>query len=250
MFMDVVASDQEAVVRPDLAGIRMMVTGLTSSVGVDLCRVFAEHRARMVIQSPEASPEIAVLASVLAQTADEIKLYNDAIEPGEGAVRFAQTAAQVFGGLDAVINLVTVTGAEMEDLASVADVEALATAKLLDAALITKVAANRMRLTWTEGMVLNVIKMAPPATPAEAAIAGVLRTALATMTRKEAEEWSGQGIRINAIGPRALLKTGSAGACLTSEADIAALALHLASKKGRALSGHVFDAEGISTRGC
>ncbi len=56
-------------------------------------------------------------------------------------------------------------------------------------------------------------------------------------------------MRINAVAPRVATGAASAGACLTSEPDIAALALHLASKKGRNLSGHVFDAEGVA-QGC
>ena len=41
------------------------------------------------------------------------------------------------------------------------------------------------------------------------------------------------------------MTTQTAGACLTNEPDIATLALYLASRKGRSLSGHVFDADGM-----
>jgi 3-oxoacyl-[acyl-carrier protein] reductase len=36
---------------------------------------------------------------------------------------------------------------------------------------------------------------------------------------------------------------------MTSEPEVAALALYLASKRGRNLSGHVFDAEGVAPHG-
>jgi 3-oxoacyl-[acyl-carrier protein] reductase len=38
----------------------------------------------------------------------------------------------------------------------------------------------------------------------------------------------------------------SGGAVLTNEPDVATLALYLASHKGRSLSGHVFDADGMT----
>jgi len=105
-----------------------------------------------------------------------------------------------------------------------------------------------MRLTLTEGMVLNVMMMPAPSTASETALAGVARTALAAATRHDARTWSPHGVRINAIGPRAMPL--EAGACLASEPDIAALALYLASKRGRTLSGHIFDAAGIAARRC
>jgi 3-oxoacyl-[acyl-carrier protein] reductase len=71
------------------------------------------------------------------------------------------------------------------------------------------------------------------------------------MTRAEAQQWAERGIRINAVGPRGLLPDEpSGGACLASEPDLAALALYLASRRGRQLSGHVFDAAGVARRGC
>jgi 3-oxoacyl-[acyl-carrier protein] reductase len=76
----------------------------------------------------------------------------------------------------------------------------------------------------------------------------VARTALAAITRGEAAAWAPHGIRVNAIGPRAT--TPDAGAYLTSEPDIAALALYLASKRSRTLTGHIFDAAGVAARRC
>ena len=110
------------------------------------------------------------------------------------------------------------------------------------AALVTRVVANRMRTMLNEGLILNVMTMPTPRTAGEAALAGVARTALAAVTRGEAATWAPHGIRVNAIGPRAT--TPDAGA------DIAALALYLASKRSRTLTGHIFDAAGVAARRC
>lgn len=251
MLMSVVEHKTFASVYPELAGARVLVTGLTPSAGVDLARAFAEHKARLVLQTPEDAPEITELAALLAQSASEIELYTRSIGPGDDAIKFAKTAVQSFGGLEAAINIITVSPDDLADCMTLEDVEALVSSKLSAALEMTRVIANRMRLTLGTGLVLNVV-MAPSArSGVEAALVGLLRASLAAMTRTEAQHWASQAIRINAIAPRASLPGDPpSGACLTSEPDMAALALYLASKKGRQLTGHVFDAEGVAGRGC
>lgn len=251
MLMSVPVAEVGAHVYGELAGTRVLVTGLSASCGVDLARALAEHKARLILQTADVSDEMAALAAVLAEEASEIKLYNDAVTSGDAAVKLAQKAAAAFGGLDVAINIVTVTRADVAGRASIEDIEDLVSEKLLAATLVTRVAANRMRLTMNEGLVLNIVRTFEPATAGEIAVCGILRAALATMTRSEAAQWAGEAIRINAIGPRSLLpEDPPGGAALASEPDIAALTLYLASKKGRKLSGHVFDAEGVAGRDC
>ena len=249
MFMSVVAADRGVAVYPELAGSRVMVTGLSPSLGVDLVRAFADHKAHLVVQADEASPEVTEVAALLAETAASVKLTTEPFDSGDAAVRYCQHEMTAAGGLDALVNLISISRAEAGACRSLDDVEDLVSSKLLGATLMTRVAANRMRLTLGTGLVLNVVRMAAPETDAEQAVAGIVRTALAAMTRSEAQHWADQAIRINAVGPSGILGSPG-GACLTSEPDIAALALYLASRKGRQLSGHVFDAAGVAGHGC
>lgn len=249
MFMSVVAEGRGVAVYPELAGSRVMVTGLNPSLGVDLARAFADHKAHLIIQADEETPEIAEVAAMLTETAASVRLFTDRLASGDDAVRFCQRETSAAGGLDALVNLISIDRAEARDCRSLEEVESLISAKLIGATLMTRVAANRMRLTLGTGLVLNVVRMAAPESEAEAAVAGILRSALAAMTRSQAQQWAGQAIRINAVGPSGMVG-GPAAACLTSEPDIAALALYLSSRKGRQLSGHVFDAEGVAGRGC
>ena len=165
-------------------------------------------------------------------------------------MRFAQGPAQSLGGLDIAINLIEVSPSDIAGRSSLDEIETLVSQKLSAATLMTRVIANRMRLTLTEGLVLNVVLMAPATNDAEQAFTGILRAALATVTRREAQTWADKAIRINAIGPRGAIDEAQGGACLTSGTDIAALALYLASRKGRQLTGHIFDAEGVAAAGC
>jgi NAD(P)-dependent dehydrogenase (short-subunit alcohol dehydrogenase family) len=248
MLMTVVGRDLNASVYGELAGVRVLITGLSPDCGVDVARAFAEHRGRLVVHAAADAPENDVLATLLAETASDVKVFTAACADQDAAVRFAQSAAQTYGGLDVVVNLISITPEDLKGRVSIADVEDLVSQKLALPLVVTRVVANRMRTMLTEGLILNVMAMPAPHTAGEAALAGVARTALATITRGEAANWAAHGIRINAIGPRGT--TPDAGACLASGPDIAALALYLASKRSRTLTGHIFDAAGVAARRC
>ena len=250
MFMGVIGTSPEFEVLRELEGRRVLVTGLTASLGVDVARAFSDVKARLIVHTTDLTPEMTALLALMSQSASEIKLYTNPMDNAGGAVRFAQTAAQAYGGLDAVVNLTSITSAEMAGLSSERDVEDLVTHKLSNIAHMTSVIANRMRVILSEGLILNVLAMAHPRDGREAAVAGIARTALAAMTKGEANVWADQAVRINAVGPRVVgIAKGSSGACITNEPDIAALALYLASRRGKTLSGHVFDAEGAASAG-
>lgn len=250
MFMSVVTHAPNVPVYAELAGTRVLITGLSPSSGVDLARGFADHRCRLVLQTGADGPETDAVMTLLAEAAAETRMFTTDLANGEAAVRFAQGPAQAYGGLDVAVNLIEVSPEDFAGRKTLDDVEDLVSQKLLAATLMSRVIANRMRLTLTEGLILNVVLMAHPASDVEQIFAGILRTALATVTRQEASQWADKAIRINAIGPRGTMDSAMAGSCLNSGPDVAALALYLASRKGRQLTGHVFDAEGVAANGC
>ncbi len=248
MFMSVIDNSLTSARYGELAGARVMITGLSPVHGVDIARAFADHKARLVLQTAAGmDEETTALITLLAESAHEIKLFDEPLVTTAEAQKFAQNATQTYGSVDAVINLIPVNAADLAGLQSLEDIESFVAAKLQAASAITRIAANRMRLMLTEGLILNIVVMPDGMTKSATMIGGILRAALATMTRLEAETWAGNGIRINAIGPRANLPGENAPAALASEPEMAAVALYLASKRARGLSGHVFDAEGSLT---
>jgi NAD(P)-dependent dehydrogenase (short-subunit alcohol dehydrogenase family) len=249
MLMSVVPRACEFVSMPELSGTRVLITGLTSAAGFDVARSFADHGARLIIQSPEDSPEMTELATVLAESSSEIRLFNDPLASDGEAVRLVQSAVQDFGGLDTVINLTTIEADAVRKLATYEDVEDVVLNALRLPLRLTEVAANRMRLVWTEGSILNVVRLADVTGGRAMMLADVLSTELAELTRGLARDWAEHGIRVNAVAPPSSLAAmgGDMGA---SDADLAAIALQLACRKGRNVSGHVLDAEGASQRWC
>jgi NAD(P)-dependent dehydrogenase (short-subunit alcohol dehydrogenase family) len=246
MYMSVIEQITSGTIHPELNGARVLLTGLTGAAGVDIARAFADHNCRMVVQADAATPEIAGIAEVLAQSAGEMRLHTGRLGSIIAPTAFAQQAAQAFGGLEIVVNLISLDEDDLEDLAEEAEIEGFVADKLRPALEITRIAANRMRLTLREGLVLNVVRLPETASPHALVLASLIRAALAAITRREAEAWAGEAIRINAVAPVCPLSGGLSGACLQSEPEVAALALYLAGKNGRRLSGLVFDAKGAA----
>jgi len=229
---------------PELAGARVLVTGLETGHGVDIARAFANVGSALVLQAPHMSPELEVLLEVLAASAAGVHVSSDSILDAEAAIKFAQGAMLAFGGIDVVVNLARLDARGIEADAAEGELEECLAQALGGPLNITRVVANRMAVTWVPGLVLNVVTQPTPRTAAELLLGSMARAVLATLTRGEAMRWSDQAVRINAVAPSASTAAGPRQG-LASEPEIAALALHLASKRGKALSGLVFDAAGI-----
>jgi 3-oxoacyl-[acyl-carrier protein] reductase len=223
---------------PELAGKRVLLTGLKGPLGVEVARAFADHKARLVLHACVDDEETQALAEIVAQSAMDVRLFTGSILEPEGMARLARRAVQCYGGLDAVINVAHV--GEPPANASEATIERMVTDLLAMPCLVSRVAANRMKMTMTEGAIINIVAEGRDASPRRRLVAGIARSAVAAMTRTEARTWADGGIRINAIAPTTPLS--SRHDCLNGDPDVASLALHLASGRGHKLSGLVFEA--------
>ena len=161
-------------------------------------------RAKLVVHTTDLSPELIELVALLSQSAGEIRLHTHDISTADAAAAFAQTSAQAYGGLEAAINLASISRDEIDAIRRDGDLETLISAKLAPLAQLTRVIANRMSVVLSEGLILNVLKMPHPENARQEAVAGFARAVLTSMTVKEANSWARQGIRVNAVGPRVL----------------------------------------------
>ncbi|MEO1282749.1 MAG: SDR family NAD(P)-dependent oxidoreductase, partial [Pseudomonadota bacterium] len=246
-FMSVVDELRHDEIYPELAGHRVLITGVSTTLGVDVSRAFADHATQLVIQTSENSPEMDGLTTLLAQSTTGFQVFEKTLDNGDEAVSFLQGPAQsTFGGLEVVVNLIRINPEDMAGRFALDQIEDLIAEKLVPATMIGRIAANRMRLTMTDGLILNVIAAPRSQSPQEMALVDMLRSTLATITRREAESWSNQGIRINAVGPCSFVDEAvGSDQALGGEPDVAALALYLASERGNKLSGHLFDAKNL-----
>jgi NAD(P)-dependent dehydrogenase (short-subunit alcohol dehydrogenase family) len=223
---------------PELAGKRVLITGVTAAHGVDIARAFAEHRARLVLHVADSSDEMAALGEVLAPVAAELNLFTNPLTTADEIAVFARRAMSVYGGIDAVVVLAPLTLGATDG--SLAAIEQRISDVLLAPCLIARVAANRMKLLGTDGIIIHVASLPKGADAHEMAFAAAAKATLAAMTRSDAQTWAADGVRVNAVAP----ETGrSSGSGLVGEPDVAALALFLAAGRGASMSGHVFEAD-------
>jgi len=218
-----------------LAGKRVLLTGISPNDGFDIARAFVDAGARVILQCNESGPAVQALAELLAPDAAELSVHATPLASSESIVLFARGAVAEMGGLDMVVNVVSLDGAAPGGDAGIEAIEAHVSETLLKACLVSRVAANRMRLTLTDGVILTVATLSSTATAAERTFAQVVRSTLAAMTRREAQAWADQGIRFHAVAPDVLNVVAENGA--STEADVAQLALYLANGNGKSLSG-------------
>lgn len=250
MLMSVVDELKLDAVYPELAGARVLVTGLSTTCGIDIARAFADHRARLIVRAAEDTPEINEVAALLNQSAAELRLFTDPdTTDAKAAVAFAQGAAQrAFGGLDVAVNLVTARNQDFAGCADLDEIEQAIAVKLSGLFRMTRVLANRMRLTMTQGSILNVIVPPEATDPATTMLAGMLRSTVAALTRQEAQLWANDAIRINSVVPKPIdpfLDDDDESSAM-GVPDVASLALYLASARASGLSGHIFAATRIA----
>jgi 3-oxoacyl-[acyl-carrier protein] reductase len=223
---------------PELAGKRVLLTGLKGSLGVEIARAFADHKARLVLHACVDDEETQALAEIVAQAAMDVRLFTGPVLDPEAMAQFGRRAVQCYGGLDAVVNIAHV--GEPPANASEATIERMVTDLLALPCLVTRIAANRMKMTLTEGAIINIVAEGRETSPRRRLVGGIARAAVAAMTRTEAQAWASGGIRINAVAPSTPLTDRNS--CVTGDPDVATLALHLASQRGHQLSGLVFEA--------
>ena len=89
MLMSVIEGALSAPAYPELAGKRVLITGVSSACGVDIARAFAEHRARLILQFAEASEAMQAVAEIVAPDALDVKVYGPVGSDADGVVQFA-----------------------------------------------------------------------------------------------------------------------------------------------------------------
>jgi NAD(P)-dependent dehydrogenase (short-subunit alcohol dehydrogenase family) len=231
-------------VYPEVAGQRVLITGVSSRVGIDLVRGFAEHRPRLVLQMDETCAVTQALLETVAPLAADLSVTAEPFTGGDAIVGFARKSMAAFGGIDVVINLIELSPG-IAAIGTLDAVEERIADLLLLPSLVARVAANRMRVLQTQGLVLNIAVLPEGADRVDRAFAAAAKATLAAMTRRDAQTWAPEGVRFNAVAPSV---TGSAGRALAGEPDVAALALYLASGRGASLNGQVFEAEPVWSR--
>ena len=234
-FASNVREDRQAA---DVTRDRVLVTAFDSAAGRAIASAFADTGARLVLQTASDDDTVAAAAGRLSARATGVSLHTAPLDGHDDALAATRAAIRALGGIDAVVVVTELSPRDLVEAAATGDVEQLSASTLAGAIAMIRVAANRMGLTWTEGALVIVLVEPEGLTGVFETLAALVKTDLATLVRREAERFAGQGIRVNAIHA-AGSGSDDPHQCIPALAD---LATRLARRAPDGLTGLVFQA--------
>ncbi|MEO1651014.1 MAG: SDR family oxidoreductase, partial [Pseudomonadota bacterium] len=190
---------------PELSGARVLVTGLSAASGASIVAALAEQGARLLVETTEPNDRLSDFVGT--STGGAIEITRGTGSASDRVRETTQAAARTFGSLDVVINLVPALDLTDVVITDPDELEVLMADQFAAAITATQVAANRIGLTWRPGVIVNVLSVeasespeAPGSSdPVQTILSMLVRDTLAHVTRREAERWADQGVRINAV---------------------------------------------------
>jgi len=185
-----------------MAGIeRVVVTGASSGLGLDLARRFLAEGSRVVINARDEG-KLARARQALGAPRDRLFAVAGDIGDPETARRLAAAARTQLGGADVLINNAGVFGAKPFLEATVAELDAFYTTNVKGTFLVTQAIAPLL-IEAGGGTVINIgtvmVDQPTAAIPAAAAMAS--KGGVHALTRSLSVELARHRIRVNAIAP-------------------------------------------------
>ena len=247
--------------RQRFAGKVAIVTGSTAepSIGRSCALRLARQGASVVINGRDparlADTEAAMRAEGLAVTG-----YAGSAEDESAAALLAGRAAEVFGGVDLIVN--TIGGApHPRPFDAISEAEFSDTVRLNTwPALVLIRAALERGLAEGGGAVVNISSGSPRKTTSTMVAYAAAKAALNAMTRTIAADLAPRGVRVNAVSPGLVRTTATraswerdggraAGAALptgrlTEADDVAGAVTFLLSDEARQITGITLDVDG------
>jgi 3-oxoacyl-[acyl-carrier protein] reductase len=182
----------------DLSGTRVLVTGGSTGIGAAVVRAFAAQGAQVVAHYNQSDTQAQALR---AESPQRISLVRgDMSEPG-AAARVVQAAAEMLGGLDGLINnaggmLGRIKTTDMPD-GHFDQVVNLNARSVWDATL-----AAYPFLKTSGGYIINTSSIAARTGGGGGAVLyAATKSFVSSLTRGQAKEFVGDGIRVNAVSP-------------------------------------------------
>ncbi|MEV4560705.1 SDR family oxidoreductase [Kitasatospora sp. NPDC049285] len=190
----------------DLAGLKALVTGGASGIGLATARLLAERGAEVAVLDLDPSP---VQAPLLGFTAD---VSDDA------SVRAAvEAAAEALGGIDILVN-----NAGIGAVGTVADNPDEQWHRVLDVNVLGLVRTTRAALPYlrdsAHAAVVNTCSIAATAGLPQRALYSASKGAVLSLTLAMAADHVREGIRVNCVNP-GTVDTPWVGRLLDSAAD-------------------------------
>jgi len=219
------------------AADRVMISGFETAAGQAIAEALARRGARLVLQAHTSDDAVAMAAGRLAAKARSVSLLNTCGASRADAIADAQTAIATLGGADAVIVVVPFDHDALRGVVAARDGEQALGDMLARPIETIRIAANRMRVTWTAGTVVAVLVLPEGLSSREELVARLLKSQMAGVVRGEADRLADDGIVVVAVSATRSDEPNSG--CIP---ELAELVAELAGGPADRLSGVVYEA--------
>lgn len=240
-----------------------IVTGATKGIGNSAARELAAAGVSVVVTSRREQDAQRAAEALQTEGAQALGVAFD-LERRDDLARLVDTAVGSFGRLDILVNnaLSTSCVTPVEALTD-AVVEFAFTSNITHTFLLSRLAHPHLRATG--GQVINIGSAVANRHLLGLPLYGIVKGAVAQMTRVLAAEWAGDGVRVNAINPgfvrtSAFSDLGMPDALVESSydyyrnyqplgriarpADIGRLVAYLGAAGGEMMTGAVIEVDG------
>lgn len=243
----------------DLTGKVAIVTGASKGIGAAIARGLAEFGAHVVLSSRKQDAVETVAAGFRA---DGLEAAAVAAHMGDPTAirRLVDETHQLHGRLDIIVN----NAATNPVYGPLLDADDVAFDKIIGVNLkgpLDLARAAHPHLRQHGGSILNISSIGGLSPEPGLGLYSVSKAALVSLTKVMADEWGGDGIRVNAICP-GLIQTKFSAALWQDEQvlqrflrdiplgrvgqpeDVVGLAIYLASDAARYCTGAIFTVDG------
>ena len=250
------------VIHPDLRGQVVVITGGAKGIGYSTAQAFARQGARVALLDMDAAALEAAVASLAATGAGAQALALQASVTDADAVEraFAQVV-ETWGRIDVLVNNAGIS-ANKPTLEVTVDEWRRAVDINLTGVFLCAQAAGRRMVPAGSGSIINLASMYGVVAAPDRAAYCATKGAVVLLTETLAVEWGPAGVRVNALAPGYVetdlvrdlaargrldperLKQRTPLRRMAQPAEMADLAVFLASRQAAYITGHTLVADG------
>jgi len=180
----------------DVRGRVAVVTGGSSGIGLRFVQAYLEAGAKVVAVSRSAGP----LEDLKSQYPDNLAHASADLSDCSVTEKLGDELVKVFGEVDILVNAAGVNPRKNSDDLSLDEWNMTLNLNLTAPYLLAKSLAKGMRLRgW--GRVINIASLQTERAFPNGIAYGATKGGVGQLTRAMAEEWSREGVSVNAIGP-------------------------------------------------